>query len=135
MKKIEKIITKQLALIFVQDTELAELFSVALEIRGFFPKIICDEQAACRWLERQTPAIIILGLNLPDRNNNSCLMQTLHDDRFKETIILSIETDYLFPISPNEEIDLSLRMPINKYQWHNFNISCRQAAMQANFSR
>ncbi len=107
------------ALIIEDQAQLAHIFYIALQnIDNVTPTIIRDGYHAVKYLERQTPDIIILDLHLPRISGETILNQIRRDDRFANTKIVAVTAD--IPLAIRIESDglanAVLKKPISMKQ-------------------
>lgn len=82
------------ALIIEDQVQLAHIFSIALQnIDNVNTTIIRDGYTAVKYLEQQTPDIIILDIHLPRISGETILNQIRRNERFTHTKIVAVTAD------------------------------------------
>ena len=106
-------------LVIEDDINLAEIFSQALSMAGYTPKIIHNGQKALEHLENEIPHLIILDLNLPEVNGEAILSHLQQDDRFEETVVIVATANGTWGDMLHERANLVLEKPISFMQLTN----------------
>ncbi len=80
--------SKPLALIVEDQSDIGDIFSHALRAAGFQTELIESGSKALAWLATQTPDIIILDIRLPHVSGVEILRQIRADPRLAKTSVI-----------------------------------------------
>jgi DNA-binding response OmpR family regulator len=100
------------ALIVEDETDLAIIFSKALQEAGFETQIVRAGDTALMWLSSTTPQIVVLDLHLPRVSGEEVLQQIRADDRLAETRVIIATADPRMAETLQDQADLVLLKPI-----------------------
>jgi two-component system cell cycle response regulator DivK len=100
------------ALIVEDETDLAIIFSKALQEAGFETQIVRAGDTALMWLSSTTPQIVVLDLHLPRVSGEEVLQQIRADDRLEETKVIIATADPRLAETLQDKADLVLLKPI-----------------------
>jgi DNA-binding response OmpR family regulator len=100
------------ALIVEDETDLAIIFSKALQEAGFETQIVRAGDTALMWLSSTTPQIVILDLHLPRVSGEEVLNQIRADERLTETKVIIATADPRMAETLQDKADLVLLKPI-----------------------
>ena len=99
------------ALIVEDETDLAIIFSKALQEAGFETQIVRAGDTALMWLNSTTPQIVVLDLHLPRVSGEEVLEQIRADDRLAATKVIIATADPRME-TLQDRADLVLLKPI-----------------------
>jgi DNA-binding response OmpR family regulator len=100
------------ALIVEDETDLAIIFSKALQEAGFETQIVRAGDTALMWLNSTTPQIVVLDLHLPRVSGEEVLEQIRADDRLAATKVIIATADPRMAETLQDRADLVLLKPI-----------------------
>ncbi|MBN1979176.1 MAG: response regulator [Anaerolineae bacterium] len=100
------------ALIVEDETDLAIIFSKALQEAGFETQIVRAGDTALMWLSSTTPQIVVLDLHLPRVSGKEVLEQIRADERLTETKVIIATADPRMAETLQDQADLVLLKPI-----------------------
>jgi DNA-binding response OmpR family regulator len=100
------------ALIVEDETDLAIIFSKALQEAGFETQIVRAGDTALMWLSSTTPQIVVLDLHLPRVSGEEVLKQIRADERLTETKVIIATADPRMAETLQDKADLVLLKPI-----------------------
>jgi DNA-binding response OmpR family regulator len=100
------------ALIVEDETDLAIIFSKALQEAGFETQIVRAGDTALMWLASTTPQIVVLDLHLPRVSGEEVLEQIRADERLKDTKVIIATADPRMAETLQDRADLVLLKPI-----------------------
>jgi DNA-binding response OmpR family regulator len=100
------------ALIVEDETDLAIIFSKALQEAGFETQIVRAGDTALMWLSSTTPQIVVLDLHLPRVSGEEVLEQIRADERLANTKIIIATADPRMAETLQDRADLVLLKPI-----------------------
>ena len=100
------------ALIVEDETDLAIIFSKALQEAGFETQIVRAGDTALMWLSSTTPQIVVLDLHLPRVPGEEVLKQIRADERLTETKVIIATADPRLAETLQDKADLVLLKPI-----------------------
>jgi len=121
--------TRPLALIVEDDTQLSRIYSIALQT-DFETEVVGDGSTALERLKQITPVIVILDLNLPGTPGKTILASIRSNPKLNKTYVilctaderqadaLNIEADFVLlkPVSPTQLRDLASRLILSSEQ-------------------
>jgi len=105
-----------LALIIEDDPQQADIFSQALNMAGYSPKIITDGASALEALAETAPALIVLDLHLPGLTGDKILQHIRNESRLRDTPVILATADPRMAETLHEESDLVLLKPVSFFQ-------------------
>jgi len=105
--------SKPLALIIEDDSDLSEIFSVTLRSGGFETEIIRDGQLALDRLAGTPPALILLDLHLPRVTGATILQNIRANERFAKTAVIVASADARLAEEMHVQADLVLLKPVS----------------------
>jgi two-component system, cell cycle response regulator DivK len=85
--------SKNLALVIEDDTDLSEIFSQALQAAGFEVETIQDGTTAQERLKETIPNVIVLDMHLPHVDGATLLKQIRADERLSKARIIIATAD------------------------------------------
>jgi CheY-like chemotaxis protein len=100
------------ALIVEDETDLAIIFSKALQEAGFETQIVRAGDTALMWLTSTTPQIVVLDLHLPRVSGQEVLDQIRADERLSATKVIIATADPRMAETLQDRADLVLLKPI-----------------------
>jgi DNA-binding response OmpR family regulator len=100
------------ALIVEDETDLAIIFSKALQEAGFETQIVRAGDTALMWLTSTTPQIVVLDLHLPRVSGEEVLEQIRADERLAATKVIIATADPRMAETLQDRADLVLLKPI-----------------------
>jgi DNA-binding response OmpR family regulator len=100
------------ALIVEDETDLAIIFSKALQEAGFETQIVRAGDTALMWLASITPQIVVLDLHLPRVSGEEVLKQIRADERLAATKVIIATADPRMAETLQDKADLVLLKPI-----------------------
>jgi DNA-binding response OmpR family regulator len=100
------------ALIVEDETDLAIIFSKALQEAGFETQIVRAGDTALMWLTSTAPHIVVLDLHLPRVSGEEVLEQIRADDRLAATKVIIATADPRMAETLQDRADLVLLKPI-----------------------
>jgi DNA-binding response OmpR family regulator len=100
------------ALIVEDETDLAIIFSKALQEAGFETQIVRAGDTALMWLSSTAPQIVVLDLHLPRVSGKEVLEQIRADERLTETKVIIATADPRMAETLQDQADLVLLKPI-----------------------
>jgi DNA-binding response OmpR family regulator len=100
------------ALIVEDETDLAIIFSKALQEAGFETQIVRAGDTALMWLNSTTPQIVVLDLHLPRVSGEEVLEQIRADERLAATKVIIATADPRMAETLQDRADLVLLKPI-----------------------
>jgi len=100
------------ALIVEDETDLAIIFSKALQEAGFETQIVRAGDTALMWLSSTTPQIVVLDLHLPRVSGEEVLGQIRADERLSATKVIIATADPRMAETLQDKADLVLLKPI-----------------------
>ncbi len=100
------------ALIVEDETDLAIIFSKALQEAGFETQIVRAGDTALMWLASITPQIVVLDLHLPRVSGEEVLKQIRVDERLAATKVIIATADPRMAETLQDKADLVLLKPI-----------------------
>jgi DNA-binding response OmpR family regulator len=100
------------ALIVEDETDLAIIFSKALQEAGFETQIVRAGDTALMWLTSTTPQIVVLDLHLPRVSGEEVLEQIRADERLATTKVIIATADPRMAETLQDRADLVLLKPI-----------------------
>ncbi len=105
--------SEKTALIIEDDEDLATIFAEAMRAAGYSPEIISTGDGALAWLEKGTPAIVVLDLHLPKVAGLTILREMKADPRLAPVRVLIVTADARMAEVPRGEADVVLIKPIS----------------------
>jgi DNA-binding response OmpR family regulator len=112
----ENFTVKPLALIIEDDSQLADIFTYALQTAGFETETIQDGQTARARLADTAPTVVVLDLHLPHVSGEELLRQIRADKRLAQTRVILATADALTASHLRQDADLVLLKPISVSQ-------------------
>lgn len=100
------------ALIVEDETDLAIIFSKALQEAGFETQIVRAGDTALMWLSSTMPQIVVLDLHLPRVSGEEVLEQIRADERLSTTKVIIATADPRMAETLQDKADLVLLKPI-----------------------
>ena len=100
------------ALIVEDETDLAIIFSKALQEAGFETQIVRAGDTALMWLSSTAPQIVVLDLHRPRVSGKEVLEQIRADERLTETKVIIATADPRMAETLQDQADLVLLKPI-----------------------
>lgn len=100
------------ALIVEDETDLAIIFSKALQEAGFETQIVRAGDTALMWLSSTTPQVVVLDLHLPRVSGEEVLEQIRADERLTTTKVIIATADPRMAETLQDSADLVLLKPI-----------------------
>jgi DNA-binding response OmpR family regulator len=100
------------ALIVEDETDLAIIFSKALQEAGFETQIVRAGDTALMWLSSTAPQIVVLDLHLPRVSGEEVLEQIRADERLLATKVIIATADPRMAETLQDRADLVLLKPI-----------------------
>ena len=85
--------SKNLALVIEDDTDLSEIFSRALQKAGFEVESVLDGKKAQERLKETIPNVIVLDMHLPHVDGATLLKQIHADERLSQARIIIATAD------------------------------------------
>lgn len=110
---------KPVALIVEDDTELNEIFALAIEEAGYTTQIVTDGEKALVQLRELTPALIILDLHLPFVSGETVFEYVKADSRFDAAWVVLATADSHRAQQLQDQVDWVLLKPISFTQLRN----------------
>lgn len=104
---------KPLALIIEDDTDLASIFSDALQAAQFKTEIIADGLAAQNRLNEIVPQLVVLDLHLPHVSGESLLRQIRSTPALARVKVVIASADPISADLLSPESDLVLIKPVS----------------------
>lgn len=104
--------TKPLALVIEDESNLANIFTTAVNAAGFETETIQNGGVAQARVREVVPAMVILDLHLPDVSGLDILKQIKSDKRLAATRVIIVSADAAMVSSLELEVDLTLLKPI-----------------------
>lgn len=101
------------ALIIEDNSELAVIFSQALQAAGFATGIIRDGGQAIAWLRVTKPDVVVLDLHLPNVSGTEILRQIRADARLAGTRVIVATADSRVNEALRDQADLVLIKPVS----------------------
>ncbi|MBN1260324.1 MAG: response regulator transcription factor [Anaerolineae bacterium] len=105
--------TKPLAFIIEDESDLSYIFSEALKEAGFATEIIASGDRALERLEAVTPDVVILDLHLPKVDGRQILQRIRANSRLDKTRIVIASADPSMADMVDKDADLVLIKPIS----------------------
>lgn len=100
------------ALIVEDETDLAIIFSKALQEAGFETQIVRAGDTALMWLTSTAPQVVVLDLHLPRVPGEEVLEQIRADERLATTKVIIATADPRLAETLQDRADLVLLKPI-----------------------
>lgn len=100
------------ALVAEDETDLAIIFSKALQEAGFETQIVRAGDTALMWLTSTAPQIVVLDLHLPRVSGEEVLAQIRADERLAATKVIIATADPRLAETLQDKADLVLLKPI-----------------------
>ena len=100
------------ALVVEDETDLAIIFSKALQEAGFETQIVRAGDTALMWLSSTTPQVVVLDLHLPRVSGEEVLEQIRADERLTTTKVIIATADPRMAETLQDSADLVLLKPI-----------------------
>lgn len=110
---------KPVALIVEDDTELNEIFALAIEEAGYTTQIVTDGEKALAELRELTPALIILDLHLPFVSGEMVFEYIKQEPRFDSAWVVLATADSHRAQQLQDQVDWVLLKPISFTQLRN----------------
>jgi len=107
--------TKPLALIIEDDTQLSDIFTIALQVY-FEIETITDGLKASERLKQVMPNLVLLDLNLPGLSGGKILDQIRDDERLNKTHVILTTADDRQAEMLDSKADVILLKPISPVQ-------------------
>lgn len=85
--------TKNTALVIEDETDLSEIFSMALRQAGYEVEAILDGKIAQQRLQETVPNVVVLDMHLPNVDGGTLLKQIHEDARLSKTRIIIATAD------------------------------------------
>lgn len=104
------------ALIIEDESDLAEIYTKALQREGFETETIKDGKKAIERLATASPNVILLDLHLPQINGATILQHIRSDDRLKKTAVIVTTADERQAEELEHKADLVLLKPVSLNQ-------------------
>lgn len=104
------------ALVIEDDSDLASIFSRALQVGGFSTETATNGKKALSFLASNIPNIIVLDLHLPDIDGLEILYKIRADDRLAKTKVIVASADAQMVKLAEEKADLILIKPVSVSQ-------------------
>ena len=104
---------KPIALIVEDDSLLADIFSRTLEDIEYETLIMPDGLIATKWLNDNTPDLLVLDMHLPHISGEKVLKNVQADPRFRNTHIMVVTADATMAAQLEGEITLTLIKPVD----------------------
>jgi CheY-like chemotaxis protein len=104
------------ALIIEDESDLAEIYSKALQREGFETETIANGRKAIERLSKVSPNVIILDLHLPQISGVTILQHIRSDERLKKTPVIVTTADERQAEELEQEADLVLLKPVSLNQ-------------------
>ena len=102
-----------LALVIEDNTDLAIIFTEALQVAGFETETILDGSKAAERLAAVTPEVVVLDLHLPNVSGREILKQIQTDARLAGTHVILATADARLADMMENEADLVLVKPVS----------------------
>ena len=129
--------TKPLALIVEDDTQLSRIFSIALQT-DFETEVVGNGSTALERLKQTTPVIVLLDLNLPGTPGKTILAAIRSDPKLSKTYVILCTADERQADALNHEADFVLLKPVSPTQLRDLasrlSMSSKQAGSAGNIS-
>jgi CheY-like chemotaxis protein len=107
--------TKPLAFIIEDDPQLSNIFTLALE-HDFEVQAIIDGDEALARLEKETPHIVLLDLNLPNVSGGTILSYIRSQKRLKDIPVILCTADERQADLLQSKADFILLKPVSPIQ-------------------
>ena len=107
--------TNPLAFIIEDDPQLSTIFTIAIE-DDFEVQAIIDGDEALARLEKQTPRLILLDLNLPNVSGSTILSYIRSQDRLKNVPVILCTADERQADLIQSKADFVLLKPVSPIQ-------------------
>jgi DNA-binding response OmpR family regulator len=107
---------EQLALIVEDDEAIAGVYQEALKRTGYKVTWRASGRQALDWLQRETPAVVILDLRLPDTTGEQVLRRIRADKRLARTQVIVTTGEARRAEALTEQADLVLVKPVSYSQ-------------------
>lgn len=111
---------KKLAFIIEDNDDISNLFSRALVEANFHAEIISDGKTALTRLEKESPALVILDMHLPDINGATLLTYIRAKEHLKETKVIVATASADSGELHHLKADLFLQKPVTFSQMRDF---------------
>lgn len=108
--------TQPLALIIEDDTDLADIFTLALQAAGFATETLNRGDVALARLADIAPSVVLLDLHLPGADGQQILRRVRADTRLSDTRVIIASADAAMAEALDSETDLVLLKPISYSQ-------------------
>lgn len=108
--------TKPIALIVEDDSMLATFFTATLEDAGFQTELAPNGADALAYLEKNTPTLILLDLQLPDTTGEGILSYIETQEHLNKTRIFATSIEGTRASYLQEKVDLVLTKPVSYHQ-------------------
>ena len=105
--------SKGLALVIEDDTNLVELFSEALRRAGFETESIQSGDVAMQRLKEKIPSVVVLDLHLPKVSGQEILSHLRNDARYSKTRVIVASADATLAETLNDQADFVLVKPVS----------------------
>lgn len=105
--------TNRSALIIEDNSELAIIFSQALQAAGFTTGIIQDGGQALAWLAITKPDVVVLDLHLPHVSGMEILRHIRADERLAGIRVIVATADSRVTQALRDQADLVLIKPVS----------------------
>lgn len=107
--------TKPLAFIVEDDPQLSNIFTISLQDE-FDAQPIIDGDVALARLEKETPRLILLDLNLPNVSGSDILAYIRSDERLKDIPVILCTADERQADMVQGKADFVLLKPVSPIQ-------------------
>ena len=108
--------TKFLALVVEDDSDLAQLFAMALRDAGFETQVVLSGDAAMEQLGTITPDLVVLDLFLPHVSGSDILGYIRADERLAATRVIVVTASVRAAEALHTQADLVLVKPLDFIQ-------------------
>ncbi len=108
--------TEFLALVVEDDSDLAQLFAMALRDAGFKTQVVLSGDAAMERLETIVPDLVVLDLFLPHVSGADILSHIRADERLTGTRVIVVTASVRAAEALHEQADLVLVKPLDFIQ-------------------
>lgn len=109
---------EKFALLIEDDSDLINIFSMALEDAGFIVETISEGDVALKRLQELTltPGVVILDLHLPHLPGTEILKAIREDEGLKSTKVIIVSADPGLADTTKDDADLVLIKPVSYKQ-------------------
>ena len=107
---------KPLAFVIEDHAETADIFLISLQEAGFRTEAINDGLAAQRRLNKETPALVVLDVQLPEVSGLELLQQIRGDARLAATQVIMVTGEDFLAKDAEGVADLVMLKPVSYEQ-------------------